>query len=142
MNIPQIVLDTSVVVAAARSRRGASSRVMESVGTGRFDIHLSLTLVLEYEQVLRRGTPTHGLQPQEIENLLDYLCSVCIRDEVIFRWRPKLADPDDDFLLELAVAGSVDSIVTHNIRDFAAASMFGIKVVSPGGFLHQLESRS
>jgi predicted nucleic acid-binding protein len=54
MAVPGIVLDTNVIIAAQRSRRGASAKLMTLVGTGRFEVHLSVPLVLEYEDVLRR----------------------------------------------------------------------------------------
>ena len=100
-----------------------------------------MALVLEYEEVLRRGSPIHRWGAQEIDDVLNYLCSVGIRQEVYFHWRPMLPDADDDFLLELALAGGIDLIVTHNVRDLAAASDFGIRVMRPAEFLRELETK-
>jgi predicted nucleic acid-binding protein len=70
---------------------------------------------------------------------VDYLCSIGHPQEIHFLWRPTLRDPRDEFVLELAVAARCDTIVTHNLRDFAGAKPFGIKVVTPATFLRLIE---
>lgn len=142
MGVPQIVIDTNVLAAAARSRHGASWRVLELAGTGVFEVHLSVALVFEYEEVLRRNSPPDSLGVEEIEDILNFLCAVGVPHETPFLWRPTLRDPDDEFVLELSVAAGVDYIVTHNVRDFAGASAFGIGVLTPREFLRSLENRS
>ena len=128
----RIVLDTNVVVSAMRSRRGASFRLLSLVGTGAFDICLSVPLLLEYEAKLLEQIDELTVSRRDIGKLLDYLASVALHQEVFFLWRPTLRDPKDDMVLELAVAAAADRIVTHNRRDFADASSFETKVVSPG----------
>lgn len=136
----RVVLDTNVLVAAVRSRNGASFQVVSQIGTGTFDLVVSVPLVLEYEDVLIRHLPATALDEDDVHDLLDYVCSVATSHEIFFLWRPQLRDPGDDLVLELAVAAACDAIVTHNVRDFDAAGRFGIRVVAPADFLHELRS--
>lgn len=138
----RVVLDSRVLVAALRSRRGASFQVLKSLREGRFQVALSVPLVLEYEAVLLRHTKELGLQPRDAHGLVDYLCGVGHRQEIHFLWRPTLTDPRDEFVLELAVAAGCEVIITHNLRDFEGAKRFGVNVVTPGAFLAWLEEES
>jgi len=131
----RVVLDTNVLVAALRSRRGASFQILSKIGTDAFDIAVSVPLVLEYESVLLRQLEATSLSGDDIQSLLDYICGVAVRQEVFFLWRPQLKDPGDDFVLEIAVAANCDAIVTHNLRDFAASSRLGVRAISPAQFL-------
>jgi len=135
---PTVVLDTNVLVAAIRSRRGASFRLLEKVGSGRFRIVVSVALVLEYEEAMGRHLVASGLHASDLKDLLDYLCSVGRHQAVFFLWRPYLRDPDEDHVLELAVAGGCDGIVTFNLRDFAGAERFGPWVGTPRDFLSRI----
>jgi putative PIN family toxin of toxin-antitoxin system len=132
---PQVVLDTNVLVAGLRSRQGASFQLLSQVGRGRFEICVSVALVLEYEEVLVRERPALGLSSRDIDGLLDYLCSVARRQEIHFLWRPLLRDAGDDMVLELAVAGGCDAIITFNRRDFEGAELFGVRILTPPEFL-------
>lgn len=123
-----------------RSRNGASFQLVSRIGTGTFDLVVSVPLVLEYEDVLIRHLPATTLDEDDVHDLIDYVCSVAASHEIFFLWRPQLRDPGDDLVLELAVAAACDAIVTHNVRDFDAAGRFGIRVVTPGDFLHELRS--
>ena len=133
-----MILDTNVLVAAIRSRRGASFRLLEQVGRGRFDIVLSVGLVLEYEEVLERHRESAGLTSSDIRDLLDYLCAVGRHQTVFYLWRPALPDPDDDMVLEVAVAGECDGIVTFNVRDYPGVGKFGLWVETPKDFLKRI----
>jgi len=136
MNVRQVVLDTNVVVAGLRSSLGASHKLLQIIGTTQvFEINLSVPLVLEYEEVLRRQARSLGLSHREIGNFLDYLCSAGNRGEIFVLWRPFLSDPDDDLVLEVAVESGSESIVTFNVRDFQGVDQFGIKPVTPREFL-------
>lgn len=138
MATPQIVLDTNVLIAALRSRRGASSKLLTLVGTGRFEVHISVALVLEYEEVLMRYRVELGLSQDDVADLVDALCSLASPQEVHFHWRPYLHDPDDDFLLDLAVAARCGYIITFNQRHFAGVERFAITVMTPGEFLKSI----
>jgi len=132
---PRIVVDTSVLVAGLRSRTGAAFRVLSEVGKTRFEIALSVPLVLEYEDVLLRHAGDVGLAPDDIDALLDYFCRVAHLQRIFFLWRPLLPDPKDDLVLEVAVAAECKVVVTYNVRHFAGAEQFGIQVLEPGPFL-------
>jgi putative PIN family toxin of toxin-antitoxin system len=133
----RIVLDTNALVAAIRSRRGASFRLVEAVGRGQFELVVSVPLVVEYEAAALEHRPSN-LSPADVGIVLDYLCSEARLQQIHFLWRPLLRDPKDDMVLEVAVAGRCDAIVTYNIRDFGGAEQFGIRVVKPLEFLRDI----
>ncbi len=133
-----IVLDTNVLIAALRSRRGASFALLSLVGTPRFDIALSAPLLLEYQDVADRMLPELGVAPQDVDAVLDYLCAVAIRPPVFFLWRPMLPDPKDDMVLEVAVDAGAQVIVTFSMRDFRGAERFGIRILTPRAYLQSI----
>lgn len=136
--MPLVVLDTNVLVSAVRSREGASFEVLSRVGTGAFDIAVSVPLVLEYEDALLRQVPETSLDETNIRDIIDYICKVAVRQEIFFLWRPFLKDPGDDLVLEAAVAADCDVIVTYNLRDFAGVDRFDLRALTPGAFLTEL----
>ena len=135
-----IVLDTNVLVAALLSSRGAAFRLLSQGGLSRgFTIHLSVPLVLEYEEVAKRGLIDHGMSSEDVDAILDYLCAAGCHHRVHYLWRPFLSDPKDDMVLEVAVAGGCSAIVTFNLRDFARVpAAFGIRVLLPRDFLGEI----
>ena len=133
--MPQIVIDTSVVTSALRSRRGASYRLLTLLGSGKFGVSLSVPWLLEYEQVAKRLVGQIPLTEADIDHILDYLCQTAAHHQVFYLWRPFLKDPEDDMVLELAVAANCGYVVTFNTRDFAGAEQFGIRIVTPRDFL-------
>ena len=135
---PQIVIDTNVWIAARRSRHGASARFISLVGTEQFDLHLSVPLVLEYEEVLMRQHSELNLTEQAVNRLLDGICRVGKHHDISYLWRTHVRDPKDAHVLELAVAAACDCIVTFNVRDFPEARRFGIEVLRPAEFLQRL----
>jgi putative PIN family toxin of toxin-antitoxin system len=132
---PRVVVDTNVVVAGFRSRRGVAFRLLSEIGRGRFEIALSVPLVFEYEDALLRHSTVTRLRQSEVDAVLDYFCSVAHLQRIFYLWRPFLTDPKDDLVLELAVAARCRSIITYNVRDFVGADQFGIGVLEPGPFL-------
>ena len=137
-----VVLDSNVLVAGFRSRNGASFRLLQLLRAGRFEIAVSVPLVLEYEAELVRHARLLGWRRQDAVGLVDYLCQIAHRQEIHFLWRPALTDPKDEFVLELAVAAGCEALVTHNLKDFAGASAFRLRVLSPSAFLRVLEATS
>jgi putative PIN family toxin of toxin-antitoxin system len=125
----RIVIDTNIIVAALRSRRGASNKLMQLIGTKKFIPCLSVGLILEYEEVLLREFPK--LEKAKIKQLLDYLCLASEHTRIHFSWRPSLKDPDDDMLLELAVAAEAEYIITYNGSDFKGLNKFEPKAIPP-----------
>lgn len=126
---PKIIIDTNVVIAALKSNKGASNRLLQFFGTNKFIHSISVALILEYEAVIKRLLP--NLSEQEINHLLDYICATSEHKKIYYLWRPCLKDPKDDMVLELAVAAEADYIVTYNIKDFKLATKFRIKVATP-----------
>ena len=138
----RVVLDTNVLVAAARSRLGASHELLSSLPHAAYEPAISVPLFCEYQAVLLRPENLLGRQPAQAEAFLDYLLSVSHLQEVYFLWRPALPDPADDMLLELAVAAGCRHVVTHNLRDFRGCERWGVSAVTPGRFLSMIESGS
>ena len=138
----RVVLDTSVVVAALRSRAGASNRVLELVARGKVRPLTSTALFLEYEEVLRRpeNRLATGMSEEDVEEFLAALVSAAEPVEINFRWRPQLKDPQDELVLEAAVNGRAEALVTHDVRDFeSAAGLFGLRILLPRDVLKELE---
>lgn len=135
----KIVLDTNILVAAARSQQGASYLLMQLIPDDRFQICLSLPLYLEYQDVLTR-TENQGklFTPKQIVGFIRYLASQAHLQEIYFHWRPFLPDANDDMILELAVAAKAEAIVTFNLKDFRGIETFGITAIKPGDFLAKI----
>jgi putative PIN family toxin of toxin-antitoxin system len=139
MSPPQIVIDTNVFVSALRSQLGASYKLLSLLDTGKFEINLSVPLVIEYEDVGKRLVGKKaGLRASDIDDILDYVCSVAHRRKVYYLWRPFLSDPKDDMVLELAVSAGCEIIVTYNKDDFAGVEQFGIRAITAQEFLHEI----
>ena len=132
-----VVLDTNVVIAALRSRRGASFAILRRIGEAWTPL-ISVPLILEYEAVRLREADLLNIQTQAVETIIRAFCFFGRETPVYFRLRPSLPDPNDEFLLELAVAGHANAIVTHNVKHFAEAERFGIAVMTPREFLRRI----
>lgn len=130
----RLVLDTSVLAAALRSQLGASSALLRLASQGRFLILVSPPLFLEYEDVLLRPEQrlAHGLSIMQVNGFLADLVARIEPVEIHFQWRPQLIDPGDEMVLEAAINGRADALVTHNIRHFAPAALrFHLSVLTP-----------
>jgi predicted nucleic acid-binding protein len=127
------VVDSNVIFSGLRSSRGFSFDVIQALRQGRFKSVLTAPLLFEYEDLLRRGGIAH-LNDRDINEFLDWFASVSSLHEVFYLWRPLLPDPEDDHVLEAAVAAGAGCIVTFNVRDFAPAAAFGVDVVTPAEF--------
>jgi putative PIN family toxin of toxin-antitoxin system len=130
-----VVLDTNVIVSGLRSQRGAAFRVLSLVGSGLFEHCLSVTLAFEYEDAVKRSASKVSLPKSVIEDILDFLCASARQQKIHFLWRPVLADAKDDMVLEVAIHGGCEAIVTYNIKDFRGSQRFGIKAIRPQEFL-------
>lgn len=138
----RIILDANVFITALRSTRGASFKLLSLLGTGKFDLIISVPLVFEYEDVAKPQARILGLANKDIDNILDYLCQVGEQRSIFFLWRPLLRDPKDDFVLELAVESGCDYILTFNAKDFVGAERFGLQIVQPKDLLKIIGERS
>jgi putative PIN family toxin of toxin-antitoxin system len=135
----RVVFDTSVLVAAARSKRGASDALLRQLPSPDFQPVISVALFVEYSSALLRPENLGQRSVAQVESFFDFLLSVSHLQEVFFHWRPALPDPDDDLVLELAVAAGCRYIVTHNIRDFRGTEKWGITAITPGEFLKTMK---
>ena len=138
MKTPEIVIDTNVLVSALKSKRGASFKLLQLLGSGLFEIDISVPLVLEYETVSRRLVRSGGRSEKDIDAILDYICAVGRHRNIHYLWRPFLRHPKDEMILELGVAASCDFVVTYNKRDFAGIGQFGIEALTPREFLERI----
>jgi len=127
----RIVLDTNVLFAGLYSSEGASHQLLRAIEAGRVRIVMSTTLLLEYEDILRRNQQELKLSDRAVDSLLNSLCALSDHQKIWFLWRPCLPDPGDDHVLELAVAAGTKWIVSHNIRHFAEAKQFGVNALTP-----------
>jgi len=133
----KIVIDTNVLVAALRYRRGASFKLVSVLPSDKFAIAISVPLVFEYEDALKR-LESSAITEQDIGDFIDFLCEICHHQEIFFLWRPFLPDPSDDHVLEVAVAAGCDTIVTYNKRDFRGIEHFGIRIFDPRELLSEI----
>ena len=138
MAAPRVVLDTNVLVAGLRSRRGSSFRLLTMVGAAGFEVVVSVPLLLEYEVALLEHLDETPFTRSDINDVLDYLCRIAHRQDIFFLWRPYLKDPKDDLVLELAVESESEFIITYNLRDFVGIDKFGIQALTPKQFLQKL----
>ena len=138
----RIVLDTNILVAGLRSTRGSSHQILRMLDSGAFKPVLSVPLLLEYEDVLKRSRTGITLAHSEIDDVLDFICRTASQHQVHYLWRPYLNDPSDDMVLELAVASQSRFIVTHNIRDYVGVDEFGVEAIQPRRFLELVRRRS
>lgn len=138
MATSHIIIDTNVIISALRSRRGASFRLVELLGSDKFEVSVSVPLVLEYEAVSKRLLGEIALSEDDIDDVIDYICSVSHHQQISFLWRPFLKDVRDDMVLELAVSAGCDTIVTYNKKDFIGVEEFGIRVKTAKEFLQEI----
>lgn len=138
----KVVLDTNVLVAAARSRRGASFALVSAIPAPEFQPCLSVGLYAEWQSVLTRpeNLPPGGT-PEDARRFLGYLAGQAHLQEIHFLWRPFLPDADDDMVLELAFAAGCRHIVTHNVKDFRGSEQLGVTAITPRDFLNLIRAR-
>ncbi len=133
----KVVIDTNVFVASLRSRRGASFKLVSLLPSDKFSIAISVPLVFEYEDAIKRLEST-DITKQDIGAFFDFLCKIGLHQEIFFLWRPFLPDPTDDHVLEVAVAAGCDAIVTYNKRDFKGIEKFGLRILDPRELLSEI----
>ncbi|MBU0510231.1 MAG: putative toxin-antitoxin system toxin component, PIN family [Chloroflexi bacterium] len=135
----QIVIDTNIFIASLYSKRGYAYDLFSQIDNDKFQTNISVPLILEYEDVAKRMVNKFAISEQDIDTVIDYICSVGDQHKIFYLWRPFLKDPRDDMVLELAVAARCEYIVTYNKKDFGVAKdQFGISIVTPDEFLQKI----
>ena len=136
----RLVLDTNVLVAATRNRAGASNALVDAALLGRFTWLGSVALFLEYEDVLSRpaSLSAAGWDRQEAELFLTAAARALEPVAMHYRWRPLSSDPGDEMVLDTAINGRADMLVSFNKADLASISRFGIPLVPPSEALGRL----
>jgi putative PIN family toxin of toxin-antitoxin system len=133
-----IVVDTNVFVGACLGK-GPSSMVVQACLTRRYSPLMGAALLAEYEGVLARSKlfDQCRLSAVEREELLDIFVAACRWTRIYYGWRPNLRDEGDNHLVELAVAGGADTIVTHNIRHLKTMELRfpGLAIATPAQLL-------
>ncbi|MEL6059258.1 MULTISPECIES: putative toxin-antitoxin system toxin component, PIN family [unclassified Methylobacterium] len=133
----RLVLDTNIIVAALRSPTGGSAALLRRIRAGKIRMLLSVPLLLEYEAVALRPEHLQAAQiaPADVTNVLALFAEPVA---IHYLWRPRLRDPADEMVLEAAVNGRADAIITFNRADFGVVpKAFGIDVVDPGDILRR-----
>jgi len=141
-SLMRCVLDTDVVVAAMRSPKGASAALLLAALDGRIELAANVALVLEYEAVCSRveHLSAAGLTAPEVQRFVDGVAALIHPVTSHFVWRPQLQDPGDEMVLEAAVNGMADTIVTFNQRDYGTVPRrFGVKILLPRDVLVALQ---
>lgn len=141
----KIVLDTSVIATALRSSSGAGNAILRLVAIRKVIPLVTPALFLEYEDVLKRPEQrlVTGLSLDAIDQFLAALASACEPVDIRFQWRPQLRDTNDEMVLEAAINGRADGLITYNIKDFLpAATRFGLRVMRPGELLKEIDHES
>ena len=125
----RVVLDTNIIVSGLRSKNGLSYQILKGIGTLPIEICLSVALMLEYEDVLKRSKMI-DYSNKQIDTILDFLAANSVHSKINYLWRPYLSDPKDDLLLELAFNANA-SIITYNLSDFQNSSDLGVTAIEP-----------
>ena len=139
----RVLIDTNVLVAGLTSSRGASHMLLQAVAAGKLQIAASPAVWLEYESVLKRDSirALHGFSETQVDSFLSALAVWVHPIGLHYIWRPQLRDPGDEMVLEAAVNGQVNALVTHNMRDFAiAAPRFSLQVLTPAQLILTMET--
>ena len=137
----RIVVDTNVFVGAVLGSNSCGA-VLQVCLQGQATPLMGTTLLAELEDVLGRPElfVRSRLGAKEREELLDILLARCQWVRIFYGWRPNLPDEGDNHLVELAVAGGAQAIVTRNIRDLTRPDLLfpGLQALTPDQFLAQL----
>ena len=131
----KIVIDTNIVVSSLRSKRGYSYKLLSIIDDERIKAFISVPVVLEYEDAIKREKLNIRFKKSEIDDFLDFICLIGEQRKIHYLWRPFLKDRKDDMFLELAVESESDFIITFNQKDFVGVEKFGIKILTPKEFL-------
>lgn len=136
---PKIVVDTSVFISALIGSLGPSREVLRQCLKGKYQPLMANALFIEYESVLSREEikAKCPLSEEESQELLAAFISVCCWVSIYYLWRPNLLDEADNHLIELAIAGNADIIITNNTKDFRKTELLfpNLSILKPEDFI-------
>ena len=141
--LKRLVLDTDVIVAAMRSPSGASAAILRAARRGTITLLVSVPLVLEYEAVCLRleHLTVTGFTEQETREIINTIIAISEKVSTFYMWRPQLHDPNDEMVLETAINGQADALVTFNRKDYGIAStLFGIETLLPSEAIRRIKN--
>ncbi len=139
MNKPyQIVIDTNVILAGLKSKKGASYLLLKHLNTNYFKINISTTLIFEYEYVLKREHENLGLTLEDVDEIINGICHLANHHKIYYLWRPLSKDPNDDFIIDLALKSQANFIISYNQKDLKTIAKFNISILTPKQFLQLL----
>jgi putative PIN family toxin of toxin-antitoxin system len=134
----KIIIDTNVLVSALKSKKCYSYKLLSDIDNENMEVFISVPLILEYEDVLKRNKSQIKLSATEISDVIDYICLIGSKRKIFYLWRPFLKDQKDDMILELAVESEADFIISFNKKDFKEIDKFNLEVLTPKEFLIKL----
>ena len=136
-----IVVDTSIVTSALIGKRGPSREVLRKCLLEEYKPLISNALFQEIEDVISRERIIKAcpLPKTDISDLAKAFYATCRWVPVYFLWRPNLSDEGDNFLIELAIAGNAEAIVTNNTKDLEGSELLfeGLKILKPEQLLRE-----
>ena len=137
----KVAFDTDVIVASRRSKAGASHALIRALQAGKLTAVASAPMMLEYEAVLMRSEQrlATGMSAQDVQDFLDQLAALLVPVTTWFLWRPRLRDPDDEMVLDTAINGGAEAVVTFNVQDFLpGATVFNLRILTPAETLLEI----
>jgi putative PIN family toxin of toxin-antitoxin system len=134
----KIVIDTNVLVSALKSRNGFSFKLLSIIDDERFEVNISVPLIIEYEDAIKREKTKIGLSYEDLEAVLNFICLIGKERKIHYLWRPFLKDPKDDMILELAVESESEFVITFNKNDFKGIDKFALETLTPKDFLRKI----
>ena len=135
----RIVLDTNIIVSAIQAGDQLNRHLLRLAFTGEITPLISTSLFLEYEAVTQRADVMRNchFNADQAEQFLNALFSVCVWVDIYYAWRPNLKDEGDNFLIELAIAGNAQAIISKNVKDLqhGELSFPQLKIYTPQQFM-------
>jgi putative PIN family toxin of toxin-antitoxin system len=138
MSKPRAVMDTNVLIAAFRSRSGASFEIFQRLRRNEWTAVLSNHLLYEYEEVLKASAAPLSLSLADVDQILNAISARGEEWSLTHNWEPVLTDPDDEPLAQLAQESGALVIITHNTRHLQPATALGIQILKSREFLAKL----
>ena len=131
----KVVMDANVITSALRSRNSFYFKLFSIIDDERIKVFISVPVILEYEDAVKRDKANVKLRKAEIDDILNFICFIAEQRKIYYLWRPFLRDAKNDMFLELAVESECDYIIIFNKRDYEGVESFGIKVITPKEFI-------